>query len=128
MEQVVQSLAWDQSSCTRLWETRGFNSYELHKETSGHVFEWGERTVIVLYSISGCYAKEKNVISVLDNKPKSPLPVIISGVNDKEASSTGCSFADILKNDKDIVNGNVNIKNLITSSGLDNSTVDKKIE
>ncbi|PKU72700.1 RNA exonuclease 1 [Dendrobium catenatum] len=67
--------------------------------------------------------KGKDVISVLDKIPKSPLSVIISGANDNEASSSGISFIDILKNDKGIDNGNVNIKNPIISSRLDNSNV-----
>ncbi|PKU80190.1 hypothetical protein MA16_Dca011936 [Dendrobium catenatum] len=67
--------------------------------------------------------KGKDVILILDNKPNSPLPVIISGENDEEASSSGCSFINMLKNDKGIDNDNVNTNNPISSSKLDNSNV-----
>ncbi|PKU82313.1 hypothetical protein MA16_Dca005318 [Dendrobium catenatum] len=67
--------------------------------------------------------KGKEVNSVLDKIIKSPLSVIISRANDKEASYSRSSFIDILKNDKGIDNGNVNIKNTIISSRLDNSNV-----
>ncbi|PKU68940.1 hypothetical protein MA16_Dca002208 [Dendrobium catenatum] len=56
--------------------------------------------------------KGKGVISSLNDKPN-PLSAIISGANDKEASSSGGSFAKILKKDIDPIN----------SSKMDNSNI-----
>ncbi|PKU75462.1 hypothetical protein MA16_Dca023048 [Dendrobium catenatum] len=61
-----------------------------------------EGGLIARHSPLPVLGKGKEVISVLDDKPKSSLSVIISRANDKEASSYGCSFADIVKNDKEI--------------------------
>ncbi|KAI0529049.1 hypothetical protein KFK09_001594 [Dendrobium nobile] len=61
--------------------------------------------------------KGKEVMLASNKLPKSHFPISSYGANDKEASSSRSSFAEILRNDKDFVN------NPTFSSKLDNSNV-----